>query len=144
MSFSPYRIMLEKAKSPEFRTLVQGLVKTSDEFQKLEQEFPKHIGANRKRRGEEPVKLTKRHTNFLANRDRDAQEAEAGLEKRYRGMTGERAMLESALSGEKFLFQTWAWLYESVHDDDKPMAARIRALQQKLIDDMENYLDEMN
>jgi hypothetical protein len=142
MSFSPFRIMLEQAKTPGFRALAERLVKTSDEFHKLEAEFPNRIAANRERREGRPIQLPKRHANFLANREKDAIQAEADLEKQYRAMTDEQTMLQSALSGEKFLFQTWAWLYDSVHTDDKPMAISIRALHQKLIDDMEKYLTE--
>jgi hypothetical protein len=124
--------MLEKAKTPPFRTLVETLMITLDEFQKIEAEFPKQIAANRERREGKPVKL--------GTRQKDAAEAYSYLENSFRSNSDEQDLIKSALSNEKFDFQTWAWLYESVHADDKPMANRIRGLQKKLIDEMENNL----
>jgi len=136
--------MLEKAKSPNFRVLVESLIQTSDEYHKLDEEFPRLIAANREKREGKPIKLAKRHANFLANREKDAVQANADLERQYRAMSDEKALLQAALSGEKFLFKTWAWLYDSVHSDDKSMANQIRVLHQKLITDMENYLNRTN
>jgi hypothetical protein len=132
--------MLEKAKTPPFRTLVETLMITLDEFQKIEAEFPKQIAANRERREGKPVKLGTRQKNFLASAEKDAAEAYSYLENSFRSNSDEQDLIKSALSNEKFDFQTWAWLYESVHADDKPMANRIRGLQKKLIDEMENNL----
>ncbi len=57
-------------------------------------------------------------------------------------MSNEREMIECALASEKFHFETWAWIYDSVHANEKPFAERIRNLQKKLIEDMETFLKD--
>jgi len=120
-------------------------MKTAEEFYQLQENFPKSIAKNRamRRKKKSPVRYTKRQKEFIAEAGMDAAKASAYLENTYRLIEDERGLAEAALQGERFDFKTWAWLYESVHEDDKPMANRIRQLQQKLINDLELYLSEV-
>lgn len=140
--FSPYPLFLEKAKTEKFRKLAASSVQTAKEFHRLQNDFPKSIAENpsKRRKKGSPVRHTKRQKEFLAEADKDASKASAYLENVYRSIEDEQALAKTALQDEKFDFQTWAWLYKSVHKDDRPMAKQIRQLQQKLIDDLESYL----
>jgi hypothetical protein len=142
VTFSPYKLILEKAKTPEFRLLAESLVNTSEEFFRLQSGFPKSIARNRasRRKKGTSVRYTKRQKEFLSDADKDAVKAAEQLAASYRSIADERVILKTALREEKFLYKTWGWLYDSVHDDDKPLANQIRRLQEKLIGDVENFL----
>ena len=84
--------------------------------------------------------LTTRQKEFISEADRDAVKASEDLDKTYRSIGHERELVEMALNLETFDFKTWNWLYDSVHEDDKPMANQIRQLQSKLIADMTEFL----
>ena len=135
-------MFLERAMTPNFRALAEGLIKTSDEFSRLQREFPKLIAANRASRKSKktPTRQTSRQKEFFAEADKDAVAANRCLERSFRSIENERELVQAALQCERFDFKTWAWLYDSVHRDDQPMAQRIRSLQTKLIQDMEAFL----
>jgi len=138
--FSPYRYMHESAETPAFKELTEKLVRISEEFRRLGREFPDVIAANRARREGKKPRFSKAQQKFLVRADRDAAQALEEMEMRYRTISGERALLEITLHTEKFDYDCWAWLYESNHPDDKPMADRIRSLQRSLIEQMQDYL----
>jgi hypothetical protein len=140
--FSPYEVMLERAETPRFRALINSLIATSASLKEAEKELPQRILEGRSRREGKPVKLTKGQSTFLTEADNDAVLARTDLERSYRQMHSEREMIECALASEKFHFETWAWLYDSVHANEKPFAERIRDLQKKLIEDMETFLKD--
>ena len=132
--------MLERARTPEFRHLAEQLFATSEEFRKLERELPGQIVENRARREGKPVKLSAGQKRFISEAERDAVKANAEVGAHYHSLTDESQLVQSALQTECFDRKTWAWLYDSLHADDQPMATRIRSLQDSLISEMEAFL----
>jgi hypothetical protein len=90
-------------------------------------------------RGGKP-KLSKSQKAFLAGADRDAAKASEEMKKIFGEIQGERSMLKAALRAEQGDFKSGEWMLDTFHPEDIPLVARIRTLQQSMIEDMENYL----
>jgi len=141
--FLPYKALLERAKDPSFKVLAERLQGTSEKLRRLNQEFPEHIARNRERREGRKARLTKSLKGFLINANRDAAKASADLKRQFNELQDERTMLKMALMMEKSDFEFWEGLADTLHADDKPMADRIRSLQQSLIEEMEKFLGKL-
>jgi hypothetical protein len=138
--FSPYKALMERAKEPSFKSLARRLQGKYEELQRLKREFPEHISRNRERREGKKPRLSKSLKGFLANADRDAAKASTDLKRQFDQLPDERTMLKMALMMEKTDFEFGEGLYDTFHADDRPMADRIRSLQQSMIEDMDRFL----
>lgn len=132
--------MLQRARTTEFRALAEKLVEVSEEFSRLQRQFPDLIIEGRAKRKGKPIRQSQWQKQSIEEADLAAVKASADLEASYSAISSEVQLIQTALQCEKFDYKTWAFIYESVHQDEQHLAVRIRSLQGTLISEMEAYL----
>jgi hypothetical protein len=134
-------LAMEKTTDPEARAHLKRIEAFARDLAVLERDFPNKVAANKSKRGDRPVKLSKEQKAVLADVDEDLADIDRESLARFESASSAREILEALTYELPGSPKDWSWMVTKAHPDDRPLIEEVISAQRALDEEMLNYLE---